>query len=134
MQESFTREFDSLDEIFAFINRFLATEGLDEKVTFPIDLAVEELFTNMVKYNTGGGNEISISIGKRDDAVVLELIDFDVDPFDPSKAPQANVDDAIEDRRIGGLGLRLVRSVVDKITYEYKNRQMKVSVFKKLER
>lgn len=132
-EKAFKRDFGSLEQIFAFIKQALSGEGLDEGIHFSIDLAVEELFTNMVKYNTGSGSEITISIAKENGALVLELIDDDVEPFDPAGAVEASVEDALEDRRIGGLGLRLVRSVVDKITYEYKDRQMRISVFKRLE-
>jgi anti-sigma regulatory factor (Ser/Thr protein kinase) len=134
MEKGFRRDFGSLDQIFGFITDALSKEGANEGIAFSIKLAVEELFTNMVKYNTGASNEISISINNNDDTLVVALVDFDVDPFDPKSANEASIDEAIEDRRIGGLGLRLVRSVVDKITYEYKDRQMSVTLFKRLER
>lgn len=98
-----------------------------------IKLATEELFTNMVKYNTGTGNEITIRIEIDKRAVTIELVDVDVDPFDPGAADEAGVNEAVEDRQIGGLGLRLVRSVVDKLSYEYNNRKMTVTLIKQLE-
>ena len=135
MEKAFRRDFASLDPIFGFITEALSSRAVDEGFAFAIKLATEELFTNMVKYNSGGGaSEITIRINNRDDMLVVELIDTDVDPFDPNTANEASIEEAVEDRRIGGLGLRLVRSVVDKISYEYKNRKMTVRLFKQLER
>ena len=133
MERSFKREFASLNGIFIFISEFLNAENIDEGVSFSINLAVEELFTNMVKYNTSSGNEISISIKRTGDSLVLELIDFDVDPFDPATIKEVELGQPIEDRQPGGLGLHLVKSVVDKVTYEYADRQMRVTVIKRLE-
>ena len=134
MERAFRRDYRSLDQIFAFVNEALASQNANETVVFSIKLATEELFTNMVKYNTGSANQIKIRIRVRSGDLVVELIDDDVDPFDPNDADVARIDEAVEDRRIGGLGLRLVRSVVDRLSYEYKDRRMTVKLVKQLER
>jgi anti-sigma regulatory factor (Ser/Thr protein kinase) len=134
MERTFRRDYGSLDQIFGFINEALASQNADEAVVFSIKLATEELFTNMVKYNTGSGNQIKIRTSVRSGELVVELIDDDVDPFDPNDADVARIDEAVEDRRIGGLGLRLVRSVVDRLSYEYKGRRMTVTLVKQLGR
>jgi serine/threonine-protein kinase RsbW len=133
MEKAFPRDYSSLDHIFGFITEVASDRTVDEKTMFSIKLATEELFTNMVKYNTGTGNEITIRIKIDKKAVTVELVDVDVDPFDPNTAVEAGVDGAVEDRQIGGLGLRLVRSVVDKLSYEYSNRKMTVTLSKQLE-
>ena len=135
MEKAFRRDYSSLDQIFGFINEALENENANETVVFALKLATEELFTNMVKYNARSAGEIRIRIGNRDGALVVELIDDDVDPFDPHDADVAGVDEEVEDRRIGGLGLRLVRSVVDRISYSYecKDRRMTVELVKQLD-
>ncbi len=95
---------------------------------------VEEIFTNMVKYNRGSANRIQIGISRDDDRVVVRLTDFDVDPFDPANAPDVDVDLPLEARVPGGLGLHLVKSLADKLTYEYADRVMRVSVVKRIQR
>ena len=132
MEQTFTRNIDALDQIFAFTGRFVKDERLNENVAYSIDLAVEELFTNMVKYNTGTSRDIAIVIDREKDEVVLQLMDFDVEPFDPTSPVDIDIDQPLEARTPGGLGLHLVKSVVDKITYEYKDRTMKVTVSKNL--
>jgi len=133
MKKAFPRDYSSLDLIFGFIAEAASHHTVDEKTMFSIKLATEELFTNMVKYNTGTGNEITIIIEVDKRAVTVKLEDVDVDPFDPDSAVEAGVNENVEDRQIGGLGLRLVRSVVDKLSYEYKNRKMTVELIKQLE-
>lgn len=136
MEKAFRRDYSSLDQIFGFINEALESENANETVVFALKLATEELFTNMVKYNAGSASQIRIRIGSRSGALVVELIDDDVDPFDPNDADLAGVDETVEDRRIGGLGLRLVRSVVDRISYSYecKDRRMTVELVKQLDK
>jgi len=113
------------------VKRLLSVE---ESLGYSINLVVEELFTNMVKYNTGAGHPIRIRMNLDDGRLRIELIDEDVDRWDPAEAPKVRVDQLIEERRAGGLGLYLVRSIVDELKYEYENRQMKVTVIKNLER
>jgi anti-sigma regulatory factor (Ser/Thr protein kinase) len=134
MEKTFKRDFSSLDPIFRFVTKITSSERANERTDFCVKLAVEELFTNMVKYNSKSATDITIRAASQGGSLVVELIDSDVDPFDPATADEAGVDEALADRRIGGLGLRLVRSVVDRITYEYKNRTMTVTVTKQLER
>ena len=133
MEQVFKRDFSSLDSIFDFAGSFLAAEALSEEVSYAVNLAVEELFTNMVKYNTGGGGDITIRIDREGDDVVMQLVDSDVDPFDPGGIGDVDTSKPMEQRAIGGLGLHLVKSVVDKISYEYNNRRMMVTIVKSLE-
>jgi len=134
MEKSFERDFRSRGDIFAFTGVFVEVHGFEESLRYAVNLVVEELFTNMVKYNTGGGHQIEIKMSVRDGRLRIELIDDGVDPWDPADAPRVKVDQPIEERQAGGLGLYLVRSIVDELTYEYENRQMKVTAMKNLER
>jgi anti-sigma regulatory factor (Ser/Thr protein kinase) len=65
--------------------------------------------------------------------VRVELVDGDTDPFNPLRADPVDVDLPIEQRKRGGLGLHLVRSLVDRMDYQYQGREMRVSVTTNLE-
>ena len=132
----FRRENGSLEEVFAFLEDFTEVEEVGDREAFCINLVVEELFTNMVKHNEGGGESIAVSIERVDDRVHLELVDFDVSPFDPSSAAKVSVTAGVEERSPGGLGLHIVKTMVDELTYDYddENRRMRISVTKRLER
>lgn len=132
MQKLFRRGIDSLEDIFAFIQEFFSREEIDRKHLFSVNLAAEELFTNMVKYNPGNANEILISLCKVDDQLRLTLIDSDVDAFDVTGFHSEPPGRPLKDLQRGRLGLRLVRRIVDSMTYDYQNRQSRITVTKHL--
>jgi serine/threonine-protein kinase RsbW len=131
----FRREIEAVGEIFALLETFTDGQKIDEKTAFCINLVVEELFTNMVRHNQGGGDHITVSIQRQDNRLHLELVDTDVEPFDPKTAEIPPVEAGIEERRPGGLGMYLVRKMVDDLDYAYEteSRRMRVTVTKTLE-
>lgn len=133
MKESFGRNLDSLDDLFRFVERFAETQKLGEGVLFVVRLAAEELFTNLVRHNTGGSDAIDVSLDREDGQLVIRLVDFDVDPVvvDPDHPPDTAL--PLADRTPGGLGIHLVKSMVDSLTYEYDHRTFRVTAIKKLE-
>ncbi len=134
MDKKFKRDLSSLDEIFKFINEFSAKTDVDESVVFTINLVVEELFTNMVKYASENKNKILLELKKNEDDLLIHLTDFDVDPFDISKTAEIDTQQSLEERRVGGLGIHLIKQMIDKIEYDYKNRQSKIILTKHLEK
>lgn len=134
MTGEFDKSMRALSELFAFLGEFAGTNGLAEGEALCLDLVAEELFTNAVKYGAGDGGRVRLSVDKVGRQWRLELVDYDAEPFDPETAEPAALGDRIETRKRGGLGLHLVRSLVDEVAYEYRNREMRVLVTKQLER
>lgn len=133
MERRFPRAIDSLESIFAFVREFFAGAGIGEDHAFDVDLILEELFTNMVKYARGGEPEITIGLESRDGRVIIRLVDRDVEPFDVTQAPEPDLDAPLEERPIGGLGLHLVRQMAENLTYDYRDRTSTITVVKRLE-
>jgi len=131
-EQTFRRHYDSLDTIFAFIDAFFAGRPLDAELRAPVSFIVEELFTNMVKYNQGVQQEIAISLEHVPEQLTVRLIDTDVEPFDVTSAPLIDVDKPLDDRAIGGLGLHLVRNMADTLLYEYADRRSVITFTKSL--
>jgi serine/threonine-protein kinase RsbW len=115
----FERTFDSLPAIVAFTADVFASERIDPSLRTVVDLAIEELFTNMVKYSTGSKADVRIEMTAIDRGVEVTLIDYDVDRFDVTARPDVDVSLPIEQRKPGGLGLHLIRRLLDSIQYEY---------------
>lgn len=133
-ERTFPKALASLDGIFAHLESFYRSELIDARTSLSLSLVVEEIFTNLVRYNTVSRNPIVLRIEREGDQVRLELVDRDVDRFDPSTLPEVNVDAPMAERKPGGLGLHLVRAIVDHISFEYENRVMRIAVVKNLER
>ena len=134
-RREFPRDISSLDLVFDFLQAFAGTYHLDERTAFSLNIVVEELFTNMVRHNVGGSDHISLGLERDERHVYLELIDVGVEPFDPSSVAAVPVGEGIQERRPGGLGVHLVRALVDDVTYDYdaESRRMRISVRKTLE-
>jgi phosphoserine phosphatase RsbU/P len=118
-QRDFPRSFDALPDIFAYTRDFLARQATDPEILSIVDFTVEELFTNMVKYSPGGAARIDIGMAAIADGVEVTLTDYDVERFDVTAAPDVDINQPIEQRRPGGLGLHLIRRLVDAIDYDY---------------
>lgn len=132
-RRGFPRRIGSLEEVFRFLDETLVGTKVADRTRMVLHLAVEELFTNMVKYNSATGRDIVITVAVRGDRVLLELMDPDAVFFDPEAVAPPGVDRPIAERRPGGLGLYLVRSLADSVDYSYHDRQMTVSVMTRLE-
>jgi phosphoserine phosphatase RsbU/P len=115
----FPRSFESLQDIFIYTADFFARHEIDSGLLPTIDLTVEELFTNMVKYSRTSDAEVRIDMATVAGGVEVTLTDYDVERFDVTRAPDADVNLPIEQRRPGGLGLHLIRRLVDSIDYDY---------------
>ena len=115
----FKRSFDSIQGIFDFTSEVFAREGIDRGLLPAVDFTLEELFTNMVKYSTTSDAAVRVDIAVIDGGVEVALTDYDVEPFDVTQAPDADITLPIEKRKPGGLGLHLIRRLVDSVAYEY---------------
>ena len=133
-RRDFARSFDSLEQIFAMVRLMLDARGVSEADAYAIAMAIEELFTNMVKYNASGLGRIGLEIECTEKDVTCSLTDPDSDRFDVNAMPDANVHLPVEQRRPGGLGIHLIRRMVDSIDYDYTGRRSRITFRKTLNR
>ena len=128
----FHRSFDALDQVFGFTRGFYDREGVPDEERLVFDFCVEEIFTNLVKYSRGNLQDIELALDRTGDRVQACLTDFDVEPYDITRAPEVDISLPVASREPGGLGLQLVRRLVDELTYDYTNRQSRITVTKNL--
>jgi Anti-sigma regulatory factor (Ser/Thr protein kinase) len=130
MDKTFKRDLSELQTIVAATDEFFVAHGIDASIRMHVDLSIEELFVNMVKYNLGTERDIRLQLTPSEDGVEVSLTDYDVDPFDPTCLPEVDIDAPLEKRVPNGLGLYLVSKMVDSIHYQYRNRQSRITFVK----
>ena len=130
MECHYPRSIAALERIVADTAAFFTAQGIDPGLRTAVDLAIEELFVNMVTYNHGTQREIRLRMRPYGKGVEVQLTDFEVDRFDPTCAPIADVTAPLAGRETRGLGIYLVLQVVDSIHYEYRNRQSHITFTK----
>ncbi len=88
-------------------------------LVFRVELALEELATNIISYAyEGGKHEFEVTLISEADALTIEIAD-DGKPFDPlSDAPEPDLDAPIEERAVGKLGIHLVKTLMDEVRYQ----------------
>ena len=130
--KDFERSFAALDEIFAFADAFFKQHEVGDRATFALKLAIEEIFTNFVKYNPDSPELLRIHLDQVDEHVVVKLVDPDTTPFDITDYDLADTSSALEERVPGGLGIYLVRKMVDDVRYEHDDRTSTIILTKTL--
>lgn len=132
MESKFPRKIESLDQVFDFIERFFVANQLDPATRYAIGMAIEEVFTNMVKYNPSGTSDLAIRLDREGNRAVIGLTDFDSEPYDPTMNAAVDVDAPLEQRVPGGLGVHLIRKLMDGFEYEYRDRASTIRLVKNL--
>ncbi|MBQ6194912.1 MAG: SpoIIE family protein phosphatase [Prevotella sp.] len=105
-----------------FIKEFLERFGVEKSLARRLQLAVEEVVTNVVSYaySPGATGDISVEAFANERRLKFIISDEGV-AFDPTSVANADTSLAIEDRPIGGLGILLTRGLVDSVNYERLN-------------
>jgi anti-sigma regulatory factor (Ser/Thr protein kinase) len=100
------------------VHNFLEDEKVPAAPVYKIDLSIEEMLTNVIKYSYDDNDrhEISVYLQIDPDRILLEMRD-DGHEFNPLEAPLSDLSDEIELRRVGGMGIHLTRAMVDAISY-----------------
>jgi anti-sigma regulatory factor (Ser/Thr protein kinase) len=133
MERRFRRSVKALEEIFDFVTEFAASERVPVERRYDVDLILEELFTNMVKYGGPAGEDIAIGLERQGDSLSIVLRDFGVDEFDITAARPRRNGTPDGEPMPGGRGLDLVRQYADDIRYDFRDRITTITVTKRLD-
>ena len=122
MNRDFPRHLDSLAPLYEFAEEILEANEISPGVRFPVHLAMEELFVNMVKYNPDVHTDIKVSVTVTDtDTVTVVMVDDGGVEFDVTAERKVNIDAPLAERTPGGLGIHLIQNLADKLEYRYKD-------------
>ena len=133
---TFTLE-NRLEAVGALFERLAAFHRrcrVSEDDAYVLALVMEEAFTNVVRhgYPAEGGHEITIRL-ELTGGVATFVIEDDARYFDPLQAPLNDLDVPLEDRQPGGLGLHLIRSLMDEVAYRRDGDRNVLTMKKKLQ-
>ena len=117
LQVAVTRE--GLKQAAEALHHWLAAAGLGCEAAYGAELALEELGSNLLRHASPRGKATRLQIKASERGALLELELTDDGPaFDPSHAPEPNLELPVHQRPIGGVGLLLVRRLAIQLTYE----------------
>lgn len=114
---------DNIQIVTEFVDEQLEGFGCPMKAQSQIYIAIDELFGNIAHYAYKpevGPATVRVEVIESPLSVVITFIDHGV-PYDPLANEDSDVSLPAEQRKIGGLGIYIVKKSMDEITYEYKN-------------
>ncbi|QUA53512.1 ATP-binding protein [Aristaeella lactis] len=124
----------NLDQVLAFVDGQLETMDCSMKAQMQIDVAVEEIYVNIANYAYApetGKAYISVRPDPENASVTIEFRDNGI-PFDPLAKADPDVTLSAEERKIGGLGIYMVKKSMDAMEYSRKDGQNILTITKKL--
>jgi serine/threonine-protein kinase RsbW len=112
-------EIGEIERLNRLVRHFGELHEIPSRALYAVNLAVDELVTNAVLHGFAEPNdqEISVRIDLADGQLQATVVD-EGHEFDPLQAPAPNLDAPLQERSIGGLGVHLVRNLMDHVTYE----------------
>ena len=114
----FPAEIDELAAVIAFLEEELDKAEASPKLVVTLSVALEELFVHVAHYAyPDSKGTAKIEIDTSGDSVVIRLTDSGI-PFDPLAKPDPDVTESAEKRKIGGLGIYMVKKSMDSISYQ----------------
>ena len=114
-----TNDLKRVPRLNTFIDEVCEANGFDMAATMQINLAIEEAVVNVMNYAYPVGTVGNITIEVKSNGSEVSFIISDTGkPFDPTAKPEVDITLSAEDRSIGGLGIHLIRQIMDHINYE----------------
>ncbi|MFH1476336.1 MAG: ATP-binding protein [Verrucomicrobiota bacterium] len=112
----------SLPPLTTAVNHFLDRHTVPHEAIFRVNLAIEEIITNIIKYGYAdtGPHMIAVNLALFPETISLQFKD-DGHPFDPLRTPEPDTHIPLDQRQVGGLGLHLVRKTANRIVYRREN-------------
>jgi len=123
IEKKFTLQVPSSTENLALIREFVTTVGrqaqFEEAEILNLELAVDEACANVIEHAYGHDitKEVVVRAKFDEESLQISVIDEGLG-FDPNKTPQDSVEQLIHDRKSGGLGIRLIKKLMDEVSYE----------------
>jgi anti-sigma regulatory factor (Ser/Thr protein kinase) len=99
---------------------FSSAHELSSEATWPFQVALDEVLSNIVRYGLRGGDgrrEVEIDFRLEDDVFEVTIVD-DGPAFNPLQAPEPDTSLPLEERPVGGLGIAIIKGLMDRVEYQ----------------
>lgn len=116
---------DNIEKVTEFVNEQLESLGCPMRAQMQIDIAIDELFGNIAHYAYNpevGPATVRVEVTDEPISVIITFIDNGM-PYDPLLKEDPDTTLSAEERKIGGLGIYMVKKSMDEISYAYKDGQ-----------
>ena len=119
---SLTNNIKELDRLEPFLSGFFKQNNLDPSRLPSVNLALEEALANVIMYAypEGTQGEVRLAANVTGNTIRMEISDSGV-PFNPLQQQEADLDVPLEERQIGGLGIHLIKEIMDEVKYAYED-------------
>lgn len=123
-----------LDTLCRNLERLGGTLGLSQRTIFKVNLALEELVSNIISYGYKDDDDhwIKVALSVEDGVLVINLEDDGI-PFNPIEAEEPDCGCPVEERVIGNLGIHLCKQFMDDLIYERRGNKNIVTLKKSVE-
>jgi serine/threonine-protein kinase RsbW len=131
----FSAKFEFLDEIREFVGDIARAGGFSDKDVYNIQLAADEAASNIIEHAYLGVSNgiLELSCEVRGEIITIIMVDHG-ESFDPSAIPLPDLKADLADRKIGGLGIFLMRKLMDEVHYETRSNRSNVLTMTKRKR
>lgn len=122
---------ESISSVLEFVDDVLLKNNISQSVRNKVEIAVDEIISNIVRCaypDEAGSVAIEITFDKAD-RVILRFIDSGI-PYNPLENEPPDTSLPLDERPIGGLGIHMVRSIMEEISYEYTDGQNILTIIK----
>lgn len=128
-----SNKLDDMQRLEPFVNQVAEAWSIDDTKRFQLNLALEESVANVVKYAYPEGSDGSIELtAQRSGNEVTFTLTDNGEPFDPTTIKPIDTSLSIEERPIGGLGIHLIKQMMDQVSYRYSDNKniltMKINI------
>ncbi len=125
---------ENMNTVTAFVDDFLDQIACPMKSRIQINIVIDEIFGNICHYaykDSVGAVTVRVESGNTPKAVFLTFTDNGI-PYNPLDTEDPDITLSSEERKIGGLGIYLVKKNMDEMKYEYVNQQNRLWMEKRL--
>jgi serine/threonine-protein kinase RsbW len=125
-------DFAALEQLARETEEFLELHAVGPEAGYAVQLTLEEIVTNIIKYGFDDeaehAIEVRMSIGNGGRGALVLQVEDNGHPFNPLEGPAPDLDGGVDERAVGGLGLHLVRQMADRVDYVRANDRNRIEI------